>query len=505
MKKAIVLKLLVYCICFFIVSCNDEDIVDDLPNELSNDSITGAPFGKYQQLNLDEVSGFFETIQPAKPLKSGSRLTALNTGSEFLVGVDAGSLAFEPVEGTELKIPTFKANLKNIDVESNMFLIKVQDSTLGFLMNIVEDKSITDEHFSGIVGITDLSGKFVNGYRLKNGEFVSQFVVAKKQQQKDSIGTSKSSLSFTIRTDPEYRWRSGRINLREVVVTAPHKDNSTQSGSSGGGLNLRNYSGSRSFNFSNNDFSSGGGSGGPSNEKRGRSINVFPCDDPLEGCDDHLLEDSVEEEDKIINELTDKAKCVYDRLEKLKLFKGTIHKFDDNDSYNLILTQKGNCNNQAGAEGCTNFDGDNTITIKLLNVSQPELDLAATILHEGIHADIFKFVNQHEKGYVDPNDRPRLMQLYFYYKKLANSKVIDPKKLNTIYQHEYMAEKYVKPIAEAIKQLDGNRFSIDYYYWYAWEGLEQTYSFKSQLTEGQIKEYQQKKSRVNDTTSFKCN
>ena len=33
-------------------------------------------------------------------------------------------------------------------------------------MNIVEDKSINDEDFSGIIGITDLSGKFVNPYRL---------------------------------------------------------------------------------------------------------------------------------------------------------------------------------------------------------------------------------------------------------------------------------------------------------------------------------------------------
>lgn len=122
----------------------------------------------------------------------------------------------------------------------------------------------------------------------------------------------------------------------------------------------------------------------------------------------------------------------------------------------------------------------------------------------GIHADIFKFVNENENGLVDPNDRPRLMQLYFYYKKLADSKDIHPRNLNTIYQHEYMAEKYIHPIAEAIRKLDGNKYGIDYYYWYAWEGLERTYSFKSQLTEEEKKQFQQRKAYVNSTTNVKC-
>lgn len=90
-------------------------------------------------------------------------------------------------------------------------------------------------------------------------------------------------------------------------------------------------------------------------------------------------------------------------------------------------------------------------------------------------------------------------------KKLADSKVIDPRHFNTIYQHEHMAEKYIKPIAEAIRQLDGNRFNLNHYYWFAWEGLEKTYSFKSQLSESKKQEYKRNKSRVNDATNFKCN
>jgi hypothetical protein len=497
MRKFLDFKLLVIVFASFVfVNCNSDELNEDLPNEQVIENITGASFGKYQQLNLEEALGFVNDIKLVRPSKGGG-MGVRNADSDFLVGVDAGSLAFDAVEGTELKIPRLKARLKSTEVESSMFLIKVQDSTHGFLMNIVKDKDITDEDFSGIIGITDLEGKFINGYRVKNGVFISQFVVAKNQKPKDSVKETKSSLSYTTRTFLGWGWFLGTIHLDEVTVYASEEPSSSKEEDSDG-LNMDIESYFDLFEFS---FSGHGGGGGSSSSSGDSSdtVKVFPCDDPLHGCDD---ED--DEDDKITNELTGKALCVYNRLKNLKLFKETLHKFDNTDSYNLIITQKGDCNNQAGAEGCTSFDGKNTVTIKLLNINQPELDLAASILHEGIHADIFKFVNQHEKGYVDPNDRPRLMQLYFYYKKLANSKVIDSKKLNTIYQHEYMAEKYIKPIAEAIRQLDGNRLGTEYYYWFAWEGLERTYSFKSQLTEKEKKQFQQKKAHINSTTNAKC-
>lgn len=40
--------------------------------------------------------------------------------------------------------------------------------------------------------------------------------------------------------------------------------------------------------------------------------------------------------------------------------------------------------------------------------------------------------------------------------------------------------------------------------WFAWEGLERTYSFKSQLTEKEKKQFQQKKAHINSTTNAKC-
>lgn len=34
-----------------------------------------------------------------------------------------------------------------------------------------------------------------------------------------------------------------------------------------------------------------------------------------------------------------------------------------------------------------------------------------------------------------------------------------------------MTEKFIKPIASTLKQLDGNRYPLDYYKAFAWDGL----------------------------------
>ena len=89
--------------------------------------------------------------------------------------------------------------------------------------------------------------------------------------------------------------------------------------------------------------------------------------------------------------MTGKAKCIYDKLQNLNLFKTTVGKFTTG-KYNLRFTNKGTCNNIAGEEACTDpADIENgNITIRILGsvTSNNELDYAVTILHEGIHAEI---------------------------------------------------------------------------------------------------------------------
>jgi hypothetical protein len=130
--------------------------------------------------------------------------------------------------------------------------------------------------------------------------------------------------------------------------------------------------------------------------------------------------------------------------------------------------------------------------------------MAKNLIHEGIHAELYKFVHNYD-GVLDPNDRKSVMGLYLFYKGVAEQGFMDSGIVASVYQHEYMAEKYVTPIAKAIRELDSNRFDLSYYMWYGWEGLEKTYQFKTRLTEAQKTDYINKKSQVNATTSVNCN
>lgn len=217
----------------------------------------------------------------------------------------------------------------------------------------------------------------------------------------------------------------------------------------------------------------------------------------------NLTPQPVEEDKIIIDNLTGKAKCIYDQLKQLSLFQETIAKFEHDATYNLIF-REGNCTSSDVA--CTNgarVDIDGTVTITLEDLNYPTLEIAATILHEGIHAEIYRYVSQFENG-IDPNNRERLFELYNFYKGRVTSK--DPRDYSIAEsnaQHVYMAENYVQPIAEAIRALDSNSYPLEYYSLFGWDGLEK-YDFNNELTDETLSEYYSNRTTVNNNTNIDC-
>jgi hypothetical protein len=211
-------------------------------------------------------------------------------------------------------------------------------------------------------------------------------------------------------------------------------------------------------------------------------------------------------EEQIINNLTGKEKCVYDKLKKLNLFKATIKKFEGNSNYNLTI-ENGNCNNTntACTDGSRINIGNIKITMEILSGNLP-LNYAATLLHEGIHAEIFKYINEYKKG-LDPNKRANLLYHYFQQKKIQK-----PSLVNSVAQHQHMADKFVKPIANAIRILDNYQYPLEYYMGFGWDGLR-AYGYDGyydngnwvNLSKDQSTEYYKKQKIVNDNTKLKGN
>lgn len=260
------------------------------------------------------------------------------------------------------------------------------------------------------------------------------------------------------------------------------------------------------FDGGGGDNIGGASSGGPSNSSSSSTAPILDCSTssfslaPSTDCIDVLEED---EEDQIFNELTGKEKCVYEKLKNLKLFIETIKKFENNKNYNLII-RRGNCKNSN--TGCTDgrdiLNGNITITMEE-GVNGNPFGFASNLLHEGIHAEIFKYVDERIKG-IDPNDRKNLMYYYWLEKQKG-----DPRYFDANYQHQHMADKYIKPITEALRKLDNYSYTSDYYLGFAWTGLH-AYGFDKywkdgklvKLTKEMIAEFETKSGIVKNNTKF---
>lgn len=224
------------------------------------------------------------------------------------------------------------------------------------------------------------------------------------------------------------------------------------------------------------------------------------CDEMEFDCEEDGLGNEEEEDDdfKVQDSLKKTAKCVYDKLKESNgnLLKKTIGKFIKDPKYHLLI-KHGNCN-AASATACTDGSkigttGEVTIIIEG-NGYGNSLELAGDILHEGIHAEIFRYVNRFKEG-EDPNNRKRLFDLYRHYSEMDS----DYPEIDA--QHQYMVENYVTPIAQSIRTLDGNKRPLEDYMGFGWKGLEQ-YGFYGTLTRSQMDEYYRLMAEIEENTNF---
>ncbi|MCX7551371.1 hypothetical protein [Xanthomarina sp. F2636L] len=159
----------------------------------------------------------------------------------------------------------------------------------------------------------------------------------------------------------------------------------------------------------------------------------------------------------------EKLNCVYNKLkaDNSSLFRETVGAFIDNRNANLIFTV-GECVMTDLA--CTDdnyFAETGIIKIIIEDINTNSIDIAKMILHESIHAELTKYVVEYESG-IDINNRSLLFEKYKHYKDLYGDGHIE---------HIYMTNKYINPIASALRVYDNNSYPIDYYKAFAWDGI----------------------------------
>ncbi|WP_299157712.1 trypsin inhibitor-like cysteine-rich domain-containing protein [uncultured Tenacibaculum sp.] len=444
----------------------------------------------YKTVSSDDILNFKKEYNLAKKTKDKLNLK-----------LDFSNIKQEKIKNTSEFVTTIPAKTKHKNINTKVILVKQHNSLIKILINTIPNENMSSNKFSGIVSITHLNGKFINGYRLKDGLFTTQFVKTQKNRASFKFDApDEGDCDESLNPDSDFCDN----NLDEVVIN---------SGSGGGSFTISITIGSDTGPV-NYGFGSSTGGGGSGSSYSGSSTNVliFPCNDPVHGCDKEECEPgfykdddgNCVEEDQIINKLTGKAKCVYEKLKALNLFKATIKKFENSNNYNLVIEQNNSCS--SGIDACTDGkdvkNGNIKINIRITPDHQP-LYYASTLLHEGIHAELFKYVDEHQKG-IDPNNRKNLLKWYFSYK--------GDEFQSEFAQHQHMADKYVKPIAMAIRKLDNYSYPLEYYMGFGWDGLTK-YGYDGYYDNGKwvsldkslTSQYNIKQKIVNDNTKLNGN
>ncbi|WP_010179009.1 hypothetical protein [Aquimarina agarilytica] len=205
-------------------------------------------------------------------------------------------------------------------------------------------------------------------------------------------------------------------------------------------------------------------------------------------------------EKSIIEERPD-ILCVYNKLKTTNggLFRRTFNIFSKSGEYNLVLRMKHNNRAAVAVTDAKSIDENGSVFINfdpLRSSGISNIEIAATILHEGIHAELFRLVHANEPN-VKIEERERILELAYIYRNSNDLKHES--------QHIHMTEIYVKPIAQALRNLQGNRFSVDHYMHLAWEGLLPYSSSKIRPSKEQLTEWAEKRSIIeNSKNDLKC-
>ena len=195
----------------------------------------------------------------------------------------------------------------------------------------------------------------------------------------------------------------------------------------------------------------------------------------------------VDFDDQIINTLTGKALCVYNKLQSSSTgFKNAIKKFDG-DFPVAHLKFEVDTNMSSNTKKAFTRAPENYVIDIVLNGNstkdasyqkRPNLLVAKTIIHEVIHAEMFRKLLSlaNNNGNIDVTSLNQMLQqgdypgMLDYYFRYGNN-------INSNWQHQQMAAHYRETIARFLQEfdtgtvLDNNTQPNQLYLDLAWEGL----------------------------------
>ncbi|QGK75059.1 hypothetical protein [Flavobacterium sp. SLB02] len=420
--KSHIKVIMLLFIALLMFNCqNDENLPDQLQN-------------KIETVSIDEAKNFL--------MHSRSNSSAKSTNNEF-ENLEFNKIAQEKIKGTDQLLTVIPFTTNNDLENKRILMLKIDNDVKSVVFIMYPDENSSKESFSGELFSYSLDGNFISGFRAKNGIIVSQ-LFENTSTLKTNIDNGKIP-TLTRKTPSSSDGVVIQNNYRKTVQA----------------LDMFGYSSI----FGNDIF------GGGFNDYGG--VDYYSWDAGGGG----ITAPTVVE---IINQLTGKAKCIYESLRSSSSgFENAIKKFDgDFTVSHLKLTINNNLSTNVYGQTQlpVNFITEIQISNTALN-SLSDLGKATVFAHEIIHAEIYrKMLSAAQIGTLTPDGSNMTAQQQVNY--INSMKDNFPglydyyfKRYKPTWNHEMMANHYKGIIADVIQQFDNNRLPRSTYEAVSWVGL----------------------------------
>ncbi|MCT4698216.1 hypothetical protein [Tenacibaculum haliotis] len=393
------------------------------------------------EINLIENKTSIPTISESKTflLNNNNSFSARGASNTFIDRIDWNNSKEEYYkENTELLYSPIQLNATK--AKSFVASIKVNGIIDNRIITLLYDNDNSPKIFSGTILIHTKEGRLTEFYNYKNGKKEEKYIV----NETDSSSQARSSNDYDC-YDIEYLQWLMENNDDPMYILAPcmSLNASIETGDSGSNGN----SWYEPIDFLNDDFNSGDDNIN-NNDLTGGGGNWYT---PSCGAG-YILDENNNcvEDDKIDStRLTGKEKCLNDSLTKNgnTFVKDLLANFNGNSEFDINISSKYKVfRNKTTIEinGKTIYKPGTTLINIHISTNQMSnrnsLSCIRTLLHEYIHADMYRKLNTSKKptgGDID-------------FKQTYND--FDNNNFKASPQHETMAKLYIGEMKNALKE-----------------------------------------------------
>lgn len=395
-------------------------------------------------VRLEEALNLFKATSSAK----------LYTNTYFVAHLE--KIHQEDIINSTERLTIIPVSTKDSGYYSRILMLKINDQIESVVFSMYSANTSSNDSFSGEILITDLKGTFLNGFRVKSGRIISQFIkttIANKSS-KHSSKTSNEVCEVHGSDDPNCILNTQYLD--EVVISGNSSNNNNLNyltiedlyGTGGG------YDGSNSsceVNCDGWDYGDGGG---------GTSSNTTE-DDIIDNTNNPCVSAII----KALQEKDMKGALVPDLEGKGHLSEMVLDLFGKCKNYDLTINIAQLGTNPEGHPINAQTNGIESITLDTdLVKDATQLSIAKTLIHESLHA----FINLNIDKYNRNNTFIQAIGLY--YTKYNND--------SNLSQHNFISQ-FVEAVAYSLSAYDNHQQSMEYYTAVSWGGLESSDAYKA--------------------------